>query len=98
MARKPSKQKMRRGGKFAVVLLVALTLVMGYMLRQMNAQLELARAEQAHYAQRLAALQETNDQLANDIANSDDPELIEEIARNDLGMVSPGEKVFRFQN
>ena len=36
--------------------------------------------------------------LAEDIANSQDPELIEEVAREDLGMVAPGEKIIRFSN
>ena len=56
----------------------------------------LARAEEAVYAQRLAELRETNERLATDIANSDDPELIEEIARDELGMVEQGEKIIRF--
>ena len=59
-------------------------------------QLEAARAEEAVYAQRLAELRETNERLATDIANSDDPELIEEIARDELGMVEQGEKIIRF--
>ena len=57
---------------------------------------EAARAEEAVYAQRLAELRETNERLATDIANSDDPELIEEIARDELGMVEQGEKIIRF--
>ena len=48
--------------------------------------------------ERLADLQETNERLAEDIANSKDPELIEEVAREDLGMAVPGEKIFRFSN
>ena len=36
--------------------------------------------------------------LAEDIANSQDPELIEEVAREDLGMAAPGEKIIRFSN
>ena len=63
---------------------------------QMQGQLEAARAEEAVYAQRLAELRETNERLATDIANSDDPELIEEIARDELGMVEQGEKIIRF--
>lgn len=98
MARKPSKLKIRRSSMFAIMLLIALSLAMGYVLHQMNTQIDLARAEQAVYAQRLAQLQDTNARLADDIAHSDDPERIEDIARNDLGMASEGEKIFRFQN
>lgn len=98
MTRKSSRPKMRRSSMFAIMLLIVLTIAMGYVLHQMNTQLDLARAEQAVYAQRLANLQDTNARLADDIAHSDDPERIEEIARNDLGMASEGEKIFRFQN
>lgn len=97
MATKHSKLKMRRSNKFALLLLFSIILMMGVMLRQMNAQLDQARSEQTLYAQRLAALQEQNDKLAEAIANSDDQEVIEDIARDDLGLASTGEKIFRFR-
>ena len=59
-------------------------------------RLELFRNQREVLRNRLAELQETNEKLAADIANSDDPELIEEIARDELGMVEPGEKIIRF--
>lgn len=98
MARKPSKLKMRRSGKVTLTLLLALIVMMCVMLRQMNTQLADARYEQDIYAQRLAQLQEQNARLAEDIANREDPDLIGDIARNDLGMAQPGEKIFRFRN
>ena len=97
MAAKPSKLKMRRSNKFALLLLVSIILMMGIMLRQMNAQLDQARSEQAVYAQRLALLQEQNDKLSEAIENSDNQDVIEDIARNDLGLASQGEKIFRFR-
>ena len=66
-------------------------------LRAVRMQIEEAEAQQAAYTERLAQLKEENAKLAEDIANSSDPSLIEDIARNELGMVSEGEKVFRFQ-
>ena len=97
MAHKSAKPKMRRSNKFVLFLLCFVILMMGVMLRQMNGQLEHARSEQMHYAQRLATLQEQNAKLAEDIANSENQDLIEDIARNDLGMASQGEKIFRFR-
>ena len=64
----------------------------------MYGRLQQAQEEAAVYAARLAELQETNEKLAEDIANSQDPELIEEVAREDLGMAATGEKIFRFSN
>ena len=97
MARKASKWKIRRSNKFTLLLLAFVIIMMGVMLERMNTQLEHARSEQAVFAQRLALLQEQNAKLAEDIANSDNLELIENIARNDLGMASQGEKIFRFR-
>ena len=97
MTAKPSTPKMRRSNKFALLLLCAIILMMSVMLRQMNAQLNHARSEQALYAQRLSLLQEQNDRLSQAIANSDNQNVIEDIARNDLGLASQGEKIFRFR-
>ena len=98
MARKPSKLKIRRSGKFTLMLIAALIVMLSVMLQRMNTQLDHARSEQAVFAQRLTQLQEQNAALAEDIANSSDPDLIEDIARNDLGMAVQGEKIFRFRN
>lgn len=97
MAHNPSKLKIRRSNRFALLLLVSIIIMMGVMLRQMNTQLDHARSEQMAYAQRLTLLQEQNAKLAEDIANSGNQDLIEDIARNDLGMASTGEKIFRFR-
>jgi len=97
MANKRAKLKIRRSSKLTIVLLAVLICIMGIMLRNMQTQLEHAKSEYDVYASRLNALQEQNDRLRQDIENSDDPSLIEDIARNDLGMTSHGEKIFRFQ-
>lgn len=97
MVRKAAKLKTGRSSKLALLLLVVLILTMGLVLENMYGQLSHAQAEQEIYAARLAMLREQNEKLRQDIANSDDPSLIEDIARNDLGMARSGEKIFRFQ-
>ena len=97
MAQKRAKLRMRRSNRFVLFMLCFVILMMGVILRQMNSQLEYARSEQMRYAQRLAVLQEQNAKLAEDIANSGNPELIEDIARDELGMAFPGEKIIRFR-
>lgn len=97
MARKSTKLKIRRSSKLTIVLLAVLICIMGIMLRNMQTQLDHAKSEYDVYASRLSALQEQNDRLRQDIENSDDPGLIEDIARNDLGLATYGEKIFRFQ-
>ena len=86
-AAKPAKK--RPGGRLTAIILLALFLGIGVQFLNMYARLQEAQEEQAAYAQRLADLQETNERLAEDIANSQDPELIEEVAREDLGMAAP---------
>ena len=88
----------RPSGKLTALILAALLLGIGVQVYHLNGQLEMARAEQAVYEARRDELLSANQQLAEDIANSTDPELIEEIARDDLGMIGPGEKVFIFSN
>ena len=89
-------EKKRPSNRLTAIILVILLLGVGIQLYNMMGQLQAARAEQAVYAQRLTTLQETNARLESAIANSDDPALIEDIARNQLGMVKPNEKIFYF--
>ena len=53
-----------------------------------------AQAEKDQYAAQVAQTQRENDALAADIAQGPTPEKIEEIARNELGLVTPNEYVF----
>ena len=95
MANGQATTKKRPSSRLTAVLLLVMMLGIGAQLYNMYGQLRQARQEEQVYAQRLAQLQETNQQLAEDIANSGDADLIEEIARNDLGMATADEKIFR---
>lgn len=90
------KAKKRPNSKLTALLLVVLLLGITVQLFHLRGELRAAQEEEAVYTARLATLQATNAQLAADIANSSDPDLIQEIAREDLGMVEQGEKIFRF--
>ena len=98
MAKAKKSQKKRPSSRLTALLLVVLIAGIGVQLVNLKGELEAAREEEAYYAQRLQQLQEENARLAEDIANSDDPELIEEIAREELGMVTAGEKIFIIGN
>lgn len=86
----------RPGSRLAILILAVLLAGIGMQIYHMFGQLQSARAEEAVYAQRLADLKETNRQLQEDLDNSESLDLIEDIARDKLGMVSQGEKVFYF--
>lgn len=94
--RKQNKQSRRPNGRLTAVILAILLLGLSVRLYHLFQELRDARAEEIMYAAQLAELKETNKRLAEDIENRDDPGLIEDIARNDLGMAAPGEKILRF--
>ncbi len=96
MAAAKKTEKKRPSSRLTAIILVVLLLGVGIQLYNMFGQLQAARAEQEVYAQRLADLLETNERLESDIARSDDPAFIENVARNQLGMVKPNEKIFHF--
>lgn len=92
----PQQKKKRPSSRLTLLVLAALLVGIGVQLYALYGQLQEARAEEAVYAQRLAELEETNQRLQEDVDNSGDLPLIESIARDELGMVSKGEKVFRY--
>lgn len=83
----------RPRSKLTLLLLAALLVGISVQIYRMFGQLREARAQEAVYAQQLEELQEENRQLQEDLDNRGSQALIEDIARDKLGMVLPGEKV-----
>ena len=90
----PAALRRTPASRLTALILAALAAALCIQILRMNGQIQDAQAEEAAVAQHLAELQETNRQLQDDLDHSTDPELIEDIARDQLGMVSEGEKVF----
>lgn len=99
-AARPSQNKPKPvkspSGKLTMFLLLILAAFISVQIFHMFDQLQTARQTEEAYAQQLAELQETNQQLQEDLDNSDSLDLIEDIARDQLGMVQEGEKVFHY--
>lgn len=93
MAKTQADARRRPSSKLTILLLLVLLLGIGIQIYHLQGQLDQAKEQQAQYSQRLDELRAANQELSDDIANSDDPELMMEIARDNLGMVAPGEKV-----
>lgn len=53
-----------------------------------------ARADLEELIRQESVLAAENDGMEYDIAHKDDPEVIEDIARNELGMTNPDEKIY----
>lgn len=96
MAQTHKPKKKRPSSKLTGLILIALLFGIGVQLYHMYGQLQEAQAEEAVYAQRLEELQEANRRLEDAVENSGDPQLMEDKAREELGMVSPGEKILYF--
>lgn len=95
--KKPAEnQKKRPNSKLTLWLLALLLVGFGVQLYSLYSGLQSARQEEALYAQQLEELREENERLRSDIENSGDLSLIGDIAREELGYVGPGEKVFQF--
>lgn len=89
------RRRRRRAGNFLTgLILLVLLLGVAVQLYRLQDQLRSARAEEAALAEQIAQLERENEALSQDLANAGDPELIEKIAREELGMVLQNEKVF----
>ena len=93
-SKKQAKQKKRPNSKLTAAILLALLIGISVQILNLLGQLQSARAEETLCAARLAELESANRKLAEDIANRDSLDLIEDIARDELGLAGEGEKVF----
>ena len=89
------KKQRRRGSGLAVRLILVLLLAgIGWQLYDLKSQVAAAEAEKARYETAVETLRQENDALAADIAQGSTQEKMEEMAREELGLVYPGERVF----
>ena len=95
MARQKKQPRQRvRASLFTKVLLLVLLMGIGWQLVRIHDQVEAAVEEKARLEAQIQAQQQENDALAADIAEGNTQEKMEEIARETLGLVYPGERVF----
>ena len=89
-----AKRTRPRASLLTKLLVVVLLAAIGWQLYEFRDQVASAQTEKELYAQQVAAQQQENDALAADIAQGTTTEKMEEIARDELGLVTPGEYVF----
>ena len=87
------KHKIKMGLPVKVIVL-ALLVVIGWQLYSLQGQLGSAREERDRYADLVAAKEQENAALEADIAQGPTDEKLQEIARDELGLVKPDEYVF----
>ena len=86
--------KFKRAGFSTKLIVLILLVYMAISLLTLRDQIASAQVQESELTAQVAELQEKNATLERDIANSDDPELLEKIAREQIGLVLPGEKIF----
>ncbi len=87
-------QRKTRVGVFTKLLILVLLLALGWQLYRLRDQVQEAQAQKAALNDQVQQQQQTNDALKSDIADGGSQEKMEEIARDQLGLVAPGDKVF----
>lgn len=94
MAEEKTARKKQGGGTLPKLLLLALLLLIGAHLLNLRQEISRAEAEKQTLSAQLEQQQRENDSLSSALKKADDPEYLQELAREQLDMVSPGEKVF----
>lgn len=90
-------EKKRHGGGILLGVAVVLLLgVLGLQLHQLKGQVADAEAQKALLQAQVQEKQQENDALQRDIDQGGSQDVKERIARDELGEVSPGEKVFYY--
>ena len=95
MARSSAGKKVRvKMGPAAKIIVLVLLALIGWQIYGLQGQLASAQAERDQYAARVAQQEQENAALEADIAEGPTEEKLQEIARDELGLVKPGEYVF----
>ena len=88
-----AKEK-KRGGVFTTALILVLLLLVGLQLMNMRDKISQAESEEAAIAAQLAQQKQENASLEAALGKANDPEYLQELAREHLNMVSPGQRDF----
>ena len=86
--------RFRSAGWLTAIVIAGLMAYGCISLMNMKSKVDEAAKTEAQLQAQLEAIQETNASLQFAIDNQDDPETIEGIARDKLGLVMPDERIF----
>ena len=86
----------KRAGFLTKIVVLALLIAAATGLLNMRGQIQRAQSDRVDLAAQVAAQTQVNADLADAVENSDDPDRQADIARGKLGLVEPGEYIFRF--
>lgn len=84
----------KKVGLLGRILLLLALIFMVFQLISVRQQIADARAEAETLTQQVNEQTQTNTELSNAIENRDNPDFVEDVAREKLGLVSPNDRVF----
>lgn len=90
--------KTKKAGLLTKIVVLALLIYMSTALLDLRGRITSVQAQRDALTQQVATQSQRNAELADAVENSSDPERISDVAREKLGLVAPGEKVFTFTN
>ena len=86
--------KFKRANLVTKIVILAIIVYAGISLISLKVQVSDARESRDELQGQVDGVLQTNTELQYAIDHSTDPDTIEDIARNKLGLVKPGEKIF----
>lgn len=90
--------KTKKAGLLTKLVILALLIYLATSLLDLQGRIRETQAERDALSRQVAEQTQVNADLAEDVANPDDPQRIADIARDELGLVVPGEKVIIITN
>ena len=96
MARKGFNFSSKRAGLLTKIVVFALLIYMVGTLMSMHGRISEAQANVETLQQQVESQHQRNSELQDAIENSDDPDHRKDTARQKLGLLEPGERVFYF--
>lgn len=88
-------QKGKKRTSFLTMLVIAILIALvGVQLIHLRSQIDDARSQLTALQSDLDTAKQENDALSSALEKADDPEFLQELARDQLGYVTPGEKTF----
>ena len=99
MAKEKKQPKRRSGGSIITkVLILAILVAIGVQLRSLHVQVQDAQAQRDALTAQVQAQEQENAALAADIAEGATEDKMKEIAQEELGLISPNQRVFSVGN
>jgi len=86
--------KLKRAGLVTKIVILALIVYAGVTLVSLKQQAEGVQAKRDELQQLVDKAHQENSELQYDIEHSTDPEIIEDVVRDNIGLVKPGEIIF----